>query len=251
MRCTIPKAATTAALLSTASRAGKNAIRAGTVTDPLQHSRFSNSHTWQSARKANRISSSADHDELAISASGNKNLRSSRRQSRPFSDSCLSRNLQPELLTAHSKLGLDPSTNRFHAPIVYHENYSFDNWPKHYTFPMDKFARLAHCLVTNCKASNPHHSTLSRPLVRSYNDFFRPLDLQHVPWEWFQQPTGPIDFRFLKQFLSGQLTKEQCRLIGFREQTSRPELIERTVLEVIGTMLTCQLALQVCFWLCV
>jgi len=35
---------------------------------------------------------------------------------------------------------------------------------------------------------------------------------------------------------------EEARYIGFREQTHRPELIERTVLEVAGTVLTCQLA---------
>jgi len=38
------------------------------------------------------------------------------------------------------------------------------------------------------------------------------------------------------------LTDEEKRYIGFREQTSRPELIERTILEVAGTVLACQLA---------
>jgi len=33
-------------------------------------------------------------------------------------------------------------------------------------------------------------------------------------------------------------------MIGFREQTDRPELIRRTVLEVAGTLLTAQLALR-------
>jgi hypothetical protein len=37
---------------------------------------------------------------------------------------------------AGSRRGLDPYCNRFHAPIVYHENYSFANWPENHTFPV-------------------------------------------------------------------------------------------------------------------
>jgi hypothetical protein len=43
----------------------------------------------------------------------------------------------PNHLAAYSsRLGLDPSLNRFHAPLVYHENYSFADWPEHHTFPV-------------------------------------------------------------------------------------------------------------------
>jgi hypothetical protein len=35
-----------------------------------------------------------------------------------------------------SRLGLDPTLNRFHAPLVYHEKYSFEDWPKNHTFPV-------------------------------------------------------------------------------------------------------------------
>lgn len=35
-----------------------------------------------------------------------------------------------------SRNGLDPSINLFHAPIVYHENYSFADWPENHTFPV-------------------------------------------------------------------------------------------------------------------
>jgi hypothetical protein len=35
-----------------------------------------------------------------------------------------------------SRLGLDPASNRFHAPIVNHENYSFSDWPANHTFPV-------------------------------------------------------------------------------------------------------------------
>jgi acetoin utilization deacetylase AcuC-like enzyme len=86
---------------------------------------------------------------------------------------------------------------------------------------------------------------LPRPLVREEADFFRPLDFEAIlsredTREWFDV----IDADFFGRFLAGQLTKEECRYIGFREQTPRPELIERTVLEVAGTVLACQLAVR-------
>lgn len=141
-----------------------------------------------------------------------------------------------------SRLGLDPRLNQFHAPIVYHEHYSFPDWPEKHTFPMDKFSRLALALQTTCSKTFPSRSTLSRPLVRKENDFFRPLDMSDVPRTWLAEPTGPINPDFLDRFLTSGLTYEQKRYIGFREQTDRPELIERTVLEVAGTVLAAQLA---------
>lgn len=105
---------------------------------------------------------------------------------------------------------------------------------------MDKFARIAHALKTTCKSTNPEQSTLPRPLVRRHEDFFRPLDMIDIPLHWL----APIDYSFLNRFLNAQLSVEECRYIGFREQTHRPELIERTLLEVGGTVLACQLALH-------
>jgi len=148
---------------------------------------------------------------------------------------------EPRLASSH--LGSNPSTNRFHQPIVYHENYSFTNWPPEHTFPMDKFARLAHALTTTCRTTTPA-SNLPRPLVRNYTDFYRPLHATQIPHSWFAQPTGPIDPTFLERFLSGSLTKTEARMIGFRDQTNRTELIERTVLEVAGTVLAAQLAFR-------
>jgi acetoin utilization deacetylase AcuC-like enzyme len=105
---------------------------------------------------------------------------------------------------------------------------------------MDKFDRIAHALTHTCKQTHPATSGLPRPLVRSPDDFFRPLEAANVPHEdWL---SGPIDADFVRRFTGGLLTTEECRYIGFREQTSRPELIERTLLEVAGTVLTCQLA---------
>jgi acetoin utilization deacetylase AcuC-like enzyme len=143
---------------------------------------------------------------------------------------------------AASRLGLDPLLNRFHAPIVNHENYSCADWPATHTFPMDKFDRLAHALQTTCSRTFPGLSALSRPLVRSQKDFFRPLDSTNVPRLWLAEPTGPINPDFLDRFLTSNLDHEEKRYIGFREQTDRPELIERTVLEVAGTVLAAQLA---------
>ena len=133
-----------------------------------------------------------------------------------------------------SNLGLDPATNRYHQPIVYHEHYSFDGWPATHTFPMDKFSATAEVLLD--KGSRP------RPLVRSQSDFFRGLDLDEIPNEWFYNALICPDF--YQRFKAGQLSREEERFIGFREQCKRPELIRRTILEVAGTVLTCQLAVE-------
>jgi acetoin utilization deacetylase AcuC-like enzyme len=135
---------------------------------------------------------------------------------------------------AASHLGLDPSQNTRHAPMVYHENYSFDNWPASHTFPMDKFRMTAYSLLNDADENE-------EPLVRSEQDFYKPLNFDQFPTSIL---SPPIDKPFLYSFLDGELSQEECRLIGFREHTSRPEVIERTVLEVAGTILTAQLALK-------
>ena len=151
-----------------------------------------------------------------------------------------------------SRLGLDPAQNRFHAPLVYHEHYSFAHWPERHTFPMNKFARIAHALLTRHSSSAGASTTMSRlprPLVRHVDDFFRPLEKDQIPRHWFSTTmTSSLpddnddESSFVERFCNAQLTDDECRIIGFREQTSRPELIERTLLEVAGTVLTCQLA---------
>ncbi len=141
-----------------------------------------------------------------------------------------------------SRLGLDPLQNRFACPFVYHERYSCANWPEKHTFPMDKFGRIAHALQNLHTRSEEDYARcrLPRPLVRCDQDFFRPLDVQHIPVEeWLCSIINPS---FVHRFLEGKLTTEETRSIGFREQISRSELIERTLLEVAGTVLTAQLA---------
>jgi len=106
---------------------------------------------------------------------------------------------------------------------------------------MPKFAALAHEVLHTYKGNCPS-SSLPRPLVNTASDFFRPLNFQNILDKgWI---TDVCDADFLERFLQGTLSTEACRRIGFREETSRPELIKRTVLEVGGTVLACQLALR-------
>jgi acetoin utilization deacetylase AcuC-like enzyme len=142
-------------------------------------------------------------------------------------------------VSAASRLGLDPLENQRHCPLVYHEDYSFADWPSSHTFPMDKFERLAHVLLTNPDV----HMQDDKPLVLHQDDFYRPLDYNSVNLPLLQSwLCGPLQSSFVNRFLQGQLTDQEARYIGFRELTRRPELIRRTVLEVAGTVLTAQLA---------
>ena len=136
---------------------------------------------------------------------------------------------------ATSRLGIDPLKNTRHAPMVYHERYSCPNWPTKHTFPMAKFHQTAVSLL------NDSDDWDMMPLVLSQKDFYRPLPVKAFPKSFISPPICP---KFLEDFISGSLSAEACRLIGFREQTSRSELIERTILEVAGTVLTAQLAMK-------
>lgn len=171
-----------------------------------------------------------------------KDIEQKRRMHQLVASSSISTKLVDNGLAA-SKLGLDPYHNLRHAPTVYHEHYSCPNWPQKHTFPMSKFEQTAHSLLTDTDEllKQEGSSEDERPLIRSVGDFYRPLEVANFPLSFM---TPPIHPNYLHKFLSGSLTTEECRKIGFREQTSRPELIERTVLEVAGTVLTAQLALR-------
>lgn len=107
---------------------------------------------------------------------------------------------------------------------------------------MNKFERLAHAVLTIKEEGGG--SAHRRPLVLSQQDFFRPLDFDDVVSKYADTWFSIMETDYLARFLRGQLTDQECRYIGFREQTRRPELIRRTVLEVAGTVLASQLALQ-------
>jgi len=138
--------------------------------------------------------------------------------------------------------------------MVYHEQYSCPNWPNNHTFPMAKFEQTAYSLLNDVDdyflnsgggggddyfIDDDHWNGLR--LVLSPTHFYRPLSYKSVPTCLL---CPPIDSNYLDRFLSGTLTNEECRIIGFREHTARVELIERTVLEVAGTVLAAQLAIR-------
>lgn len=102
---------------------------------------------------------------------------------------------------------------------------------------MTKFYHLA-------KALNTKHSKskLPRPLVRDFNDYYTPLEAHEIPRAWIAQPTSVICPTFLDRFISGTLSRSEELKIGFRESTKMPKVIERTLLEVGGTILSAQLA---------
>jgi hypothetical protein len=60
--------------------------------------------------------------------------------------------------------------------------------------------------------------------VQSEHNVLQPLNL--IPLEWLVVLTGPVNPDFLGLF---------------QEQTDQPELIERTILEVAGTLFVAQL----------
>jgi acetoin utilization deacetylase AcuC-like enzyme len=113
--------------------------------------------------------------------------------------------------------------------------------------------------ATITTASPSTSSTTQPPLVRSRNDFFSPPDFPDLPIDdWLDilysnnnnnnnnnsNSNSNKNNLFGYRFLNGQLTKDEERQIGFREQTSKKGLIERTFLEIGGTILTTQLALK-------
>ncbi len=56
--------------------------------------------------------------------------------------------------------------------------------------------------------------------------------------------SSPIETSFPRTFLLASQLSEERRLVGFREQTFRPELIKRTVLEGGRTVLAAQLVMR-------
>ena len=146
--------------------------------------------------------------------------------------------------------------------MVYHEQYSFADWPENHTFPMNKFKEIANAVVTTplllttpvtrTRTTTTSTTTIEtaahevveseptqhreqpnkklRPLVRSPQDFYRPLDVEQIPYEDWFFPIMNEDY--VTRFLEGMLTYRECRNIGFsEEQTRRPELV-RTIEQI-------------------
>jgi len=139
---------------------------------------------------------------------------------------------------ATSHVGFNPKQNTRHAPMVYHEHYSC-HWPSKHRFPMAKFTETYKSLLHD---NDEFLTDNQQQLVLSKEHLYKPISYNNFPIHTFLSP--PICPTFLQSFLKGTLTTDECRQIGFREQTKRPELIQRSVLEVAGTILTCQLAIK-------
>ena len=189
---------------------------------------------------------------------GTRSSSSSNNNSSSSSSSSRSTFPRHSVVSCSSRLGREPSQNTVHAPMVYHEQYSFADWPENHTFPMNKFKEIANAVVTTpillttpatrtatatstttIKAAahefvesepTPHREQKLRPLVRSLQDFYRPLDVEHIPYEDWFFPIMNEDY--VTRFLEGMLTYRECRNIGFsEEQTRRPELV-RTIKQI-------------------
>ena len=109
-------------------------------------------------------------------------------------------------------------------PLVYHPAYSCP-WPATHRFPMWKFADLkAH---------------LSKIGLANADSLHRPRD--DPPHEWFEAVHDP---QYYRSFLAATLGEAAERRIGFKEETRTPALIQRTLLEVSGTVRTAELAMR-------
>ncbi|CAM9451477.1 unnamed protein product [Ascophyllum nodosum] len=114
-------------------------------------------------------------------------------------------------------------------PLVYHERYSAHPWPEKHSFPMSKFADLAELL-----ASEQGPLGASGPIAM--DGAFRPVD--RPPHEWFEAVHDP---EYYRAFLAGTLNEKAMRRIGLPHSDA---LVDRTLLEVSGTVLTARLALR-------
>ena len=114
---------------------------------------------------------------------------------------------------------------RLRLPLVYHPHYSC-SWPSNHRFPMWKFAEL-------------HAYLQTQPSVVDASAWHTPRE--DPPHEWFE---AVHEHEYYHSFRAGTLSTAEARRIGFGDQTQRPELIQRTILECSGTVQTARLALQ-------
>ena len=119
--------------------------------------------------------------------------------------------MAPRLISVHA------------PPLVYHPRYSCP-WPRTHRFPMWKFKDL--------------YSVLQR------QRWFEPALVHKPPPLPASAFTAVHDEAYYRAFVDGGLDADAARRIGFRGEISKPELIERTQLEVAGTVLTAKLALR-------
>eukprot|EP00189_Rhodosorus_marinus_P004241 CAMPEP_0113965058 /NCGR_PEP_ID=MMETSP0011_2-20120614/7527_1 /TAXON_ID=101924 /ORGANISM="Rhodosorus marinus" /LENGTH=335 /DNA_ID=CAMNT_0000977515 /DNA_START=457 /DNA_END=1461 /DNA_ORIENTATION=+ /assembly_acc=CAM_ASM_000156 len=109
------------------------------------------------------------------------------------------------------------------SPLVYSPEYSVQPWPREHRFVMSKFHDLAESLREDGYLTGPH---------------------VHVP----EYPSESLiesvhESSYVRAFNNGTLDDNKLREIGFRGLWS-PELVRRTNLEVAGTVLAAELALE-------
>ncbi|CAN0080984.1 unnamed protein product, partial [Hapterophycus canaliculatus] len=114
-------------------------------------------------------------------------------------------------------------------PLVYHERYSADPWPPKHSFPMSKFSDLAELLADS-------DGPLGAEGPLAMKAAFRPME--RPPHEWFEAVHDP---EYYRGFLEGTLDERAKRRIGLPYSK---ELVDRTLLEVSGTVLCARLALK-------
>ena len=108
-------------------------------------------------------------------------------------------------------------------PLVYHERYSIPGWPERHRFPMGKFGDLAAELVRAGDATRADFLTPSAPAPAQ-------LALVHAR-------------AYTEQLVARALPPAAARKTGFAGEFDA-RLVERTLLEVGGTLLTARLALE-------
>jgi hypothetical protein len=109
-------------------------------------------------------------------------------------------------------------------PIVYHPAYSAPQLGPGHRFPMQVFKEIYETLLKDGLVRPEQVVTPRLPTKQM-------LLLAH-------------DRSYLDDFLNGRLDAQRLRRIGFGEVTKEPVLIERTLAEVGGTLLTAELALE-------
>ena len=98
---------------------------------------------------------------------------------------------------------------------------------------MSKFRQTASYLTTF------DDETIQGPLVRDERDFMTP---EAVEPELVKSPRGPHDADYVDRFVQEKLLKEEENQIGFRNGLYKL-VINRTLLEVGATIMTCEAAL--------
>lgn len=109
--------------------------------------------------------------------------------------------------------------------IVYHPAYSAPMLSQGHRFPMQVFRTIHDCLIQDGLV---HPSQIVTPPAVATEE---QLQRVHTP-------------SYLSAFLSGSLDATRMRKIGFGDVTRQPGLIERTLAECAGTLLTAELALE-------